>query len=81
MFGLSSSLPLHVGGGGELVCETVDEADLQSDTLLIASSPGSELICSSFAICLRVLSSFAFKLSEVRPIRCLSVRGRFVLDN
>ena len=31
VFGLSSSLPPLVGGGGGLVCESVDKADLLSD--------------------------------------------------
>ena len=31
MFGLSSSLPPLVGGGGRLVCESVGKADLLSD--------------------------------------------------
>ena len=31
VFGLSSSLPLLVGGGCELVCESVGKADLLSD--------------------------------------------------
>ena len=31
MFGLSSSLPPLVGGGGGLVCESVGKADLLSD--------------------------------------------------
>ena len=31
VFGLSSSLPPLVGGGGELVCESVGKADLLSD--------------------------------------------------
>ena len=33
VFGLSSSLPLLVGGGGGLVCESVGKADLLSDHL------------------------------------------------
>ena len=31
VFGLSSSLPPLVGGGGGLVCESVGKADLRSD--------------------------------------------------
>ena len=31
VFGFSSSLPLLVGGGGGLVCESVGKADLLSD--------------------------------------------------
>ena len=31
MFGVSSSLPPLFGGDGGLVCESVGEADLQSD--------------------------------------------------
>ena len=54
VFGLSSSLPPLVGGGGGLVCESVGKADLLS-TILIASSPGSLLICHSLATRLRVL--------------------------
>ena len=42
-------MPPLVGGGGGLVCESVDKADLQSDNLT-ASSPGSLLICRSLVI-------------------------------
>ena len=54
VFGLSSSLPALVVGGGGLVYELVGKADLLSDDLM-ASSPGSLLICHSLAIRLRVL--------------------------
>ena len=54
VFGLSSSLPPLVGGGGGLVCESVGKADLLSDHFY-GSSPGSLLICHSLAICLRNL--------------------------
>ena len=49
MFGLSLTLPPHVGGGGELVCESVGKADL-CHIILTASSPVSMLICHSLAI-------------------------------
>ena len=55
VFGLSSSLPLLVGGGGGLVCDSVGKADLLSDHFAIKQSPGSLLICCSLAICLLVL--------------------------
>ena len=38
VFGLSSSLPSLVGGGGELVCESVGKADLLSDHFDIKKS-------------------------------------------
>ena len=52
VFGLNSSLPLLVGGGGGLVCESVGQDDLLPD--YFASSPGSLSICLSLAICLLV---------------------------
>ena len=62
VFSLDSSLPLLVGRGGELVCESVCKADL------LASSPGSLLLCRSLAIQLLDLLAFAFRLSEVRRL-------------
>ena len=67
MFGLSSSLPPLVGGSGGLVCESVGEADLQSDhfdgkqsresvDLLLTCHPSPSL------------TSFAFRSSEVRRL-------------
>ena len=52
--GMSSSLPPLVGGGGGLVCESVGKGDLLSDYLM-ASSPGSLLICCLLTIRLRDL--------------------------
>ena len=65
VFGLSSSLPPLVGGGGGLVCKSVDKADLLSDhfngkqyrenvDLLLTCHPSPSL------------TSFAFRSSEVR---------------
>ena len=67
VFGLSSSLPPRVGGGGGLVCESVGKADLLLDNfdgkqskdpvdlpLTFRSSPG--------------LTFFAFMSSEVRRL-------------
>ena len=51
VFGLGSSLPPHVGGGGGLVCKSVSKADLLSDHF--DSKPWSLwslLICRSLAI-------------------------------
>ena len=59
MFGLSSSLPLFVGGGGGLVCESVGKADLlldhiegkqsrESVELLLTCHPSSRLAFFAF---------------------------------
>ena len=57
VFGSSSSLPPHVGGGGGLVCESVDEV-ICCRIILTASSPRSLLICHSLAIHFLVFSPF-----------------------
>ena len=54
VFGLSSSLRRIVGEGGGLVCESVDKL-ICCRIILMASSPGSQLICHSLAIRLRLL--------------------------
>ena len=54
VFGLSSSLPPFVGGGGELVFESVDSACLLSDNF-DGKQSRDLLICRSLAIRLRVL--------------------------
>ena len=56
VFGMSTSMPPLVGGGGGLVCESVGKADLPADHF-DGSSPGSLLICRSLAIRLRDLPS------------------------
>ena len=56
VFCLSLSLPPLVGGGGGLVCELVDKADLLSDHFDGMQSR-SLLICRSLAIRLRDLPS------------------------
>ena len=63
MFGLSSSLPLLVGGGGGLVCESVGKADLLSDHFDGKQSRESvdlPLTCHP-STC---LTSFAFRARE-----------------
>ena len=54
VLGLSSSLPLLVGGIGGPVCESVGKADLLLDHFDGKQSRES-LICRSLAICLRDL--------------------------
>ena len=49
VFGLSSSLPPIVGGGGGVVCESVGTADLPSDHF-DGKQSRSLLICRSLAI-------------------------------
>ena len=67
VFSLSSSLPPLVGGGGDLVCESVGKADLLSDhfdgkqsreslDLLLTCHPSPSL------------TSFAFRSSKVRRL-------------
>ena len=70
VFGLSSSLPPLVGGGGGLVCETVGNADLLSDYFDGNQSRESvdlPLTCHPSLS----LTAFAFRSSEV---------GRLLLD-
>ena len=65
VFGLSSSLPPLVGGGGGLVCESVGKADLLSDHFDDKQSRESVDLpetCHPSA----KLTSFAFRSSEVR---------------
>ena len=65
VFGLSSSLPPLVGGGGGLVCESVGKADLISDHFYGKQSRESvdlPLTCQLSPS----LTSFAFRSSQVR---------------
>ena len=67
VFGLSTSLPPLVGGGGGLVCESVGKADLLSDHFNIKQSRESvdlPLTCHPSP----TLTSFAFRSSEVRRL-------------
>ena len=67
VFGLSSSLPPLVGGGGGLVCESVGKADLLSDHFDGKQSRESvdlPLTCHPSPS----LTSFAFRSSEVRSL-------------
>ena len=67
MFGLSSSLPPLVGGGGGQVCESVGKADLLSDHFDGKQSRESvdlPLTCHPS----QCLTSFAFRSSEVRRL-------------
>ena len=65
MFGLSSSQPPLVGGGGGLVCKSVGKADLLSDHFDGKQSRESvDLPLTSHLS--QSLTSFAFRLSEVR---------------
>ena len=66
VFGLSSSLPPLVGGGGGLVCESL--ALICSRIILMASSPGSLLIFHSLDHPSPCLTSFAFRSSEVNHL-------------
>ena len=66
-FGLSSSLPPLVGGGGELVCESVGEAELLSDHFDSMQSRGSvdpPLTCHSSS----GLTTIAFRSAAARRI-------------
>ena len=65
VFGLSSSLPPLVGGGGGLVCQSVGEADLLSDHFDGKQSRESVDLLLTRHLSLR-LTSFAFRSSEVR---------------
>ena len=67
VFGLSSSLPPLVRGGGGLVCESVGKADLLSDHFDGKQSRESvdlPLTCHLSPS----LTSFAFRSSEVRRL-------------
>ena len=67
VFGLSSSLPPLVGGGGGLVCESVGKADLLSDHFGCKQSRESVDLALSCHPSLS-LTPFAFRSSEVRRI-------------
>ena len=67
VFGLTSSLPPLVGGGGGLVCELVGKADLLSDHFDGKQSReffDLQLTCHPSPS----LTSFAFRSSEVRRL-------------
>ena len=64
VFGSSSSMPPLVSEGGGLVCESVGKADLLSEIILTASSPGRLLIYRSLVIHLLVLPPL--RLGRVR---------------
>ena len=67
MFSLSSSLPPLVGGGGELVCESVGRADFLShhfDRKQSRESVDLPLICQPSSC----LITFAFGSREVRHL-------------
>ena len=67
VFGLSSSLPPLVGGGGGLACESVSKADLLSDHFdgkLSRESVDLPLTCRPSPS----LTSFAFRSTEVRRL-------------
>ena len=67
VFGLSSSLPPLVGGGGGLVCELVGKADLLSDHFdgkQFRESVDLPLSCHPSPS----LTSVAFRSSEVRRL-------------
>ena len=66
VFSLSSSLPPLVGGGGELLCESVGKADLLSDHFDCKQPRESvdlPLTCHPSQ-----LTTFAFRSSEVRHL-------------
>ena len=65
MFGLSSSLPPLVGGGGGLVCESVGKADLLSDHFDGKQSWESVDLPLTYHPYPPSLTSFAFRSSEV----------------
>ena len=65
MFGLSSSVPLLVGGGGGRVCKSFGKADLLSDLFDGKQSRESvdlPLTCHPSAR----LTTFAFRSSDIR---------------
>ena len=67
VFGLSSSLPLLVGGGGGQVCESGGKADLLSDQFdckQCRESVDLQLTCHPSPR----LTSFAFRSTEVRRL-------------
>ena len=64
MFGLISSLPPLVGGGGGLVCESVGKADLLSDHFDDKQSRESVDLPLTYHSS-PSLTSFAFRSSEV----------------
>ena len=66
VFGLSSSLPPLVGGGGGLVCESVGKADVLSDQFDGKQSRESDLPLACHPS--PSLTSFAFRSSEVRRL-------------
>ena len=67
VFGLSSSLPLLVGRGGGLLCESVGKADLLSDYFDAKQSREFVYLPLSCHPSPR-LTSFAFRSSEVRRL-------------
>ena len=70
VFGLSSSLPPLVGGGGGLVCESVGKTDLLSDHFDGKQSRQSvdlPLTCHPSSS----LASFALRSSELRRLLLL----------
>ena len=67
VFNLSSSLPLLVGGGGGLVCESVSIADLLSDHFDGKQSRESMDLPLTYHPSPN-LTSFAFWSSEVRSL-------------
>ena len=80
VFGLSSSLPPLVGGGGGLVCESVGKADLLSDHFDGKQSSES----ADLPLTCHPSTSFAFRSSEVRrlsldldPYGCSDPLGMF----
>ena len=67
VFGLSSSLPPLVGGGGGLVCESIGKADLLSDHLdgmQSKESPDLPFACHPSPR----LTTLAFRSNEVRRL-------------
>ena len=67
VFGSCSSLPPLVSEGGGLVCDSVGKADLQSDHFDSKQSREA-LICHSLAILSHSITTFAFRLREVRRL-------------
>ena len=67
VFGLSSSLSPHVGGGGELVCESVGKAVLLSDNFNGKQSRESVDLPFTCHPSPRLIT-FAFRSSEVRRL-------------